>query len=80
MLDHPTTGRHYACSTSKLPEGECIEKATKTGAVVSVCPCDSSDYCNYKIWPSKSDDFDDDSDDYSNFGSLVSSHFLILNI
>uniref|UniRef100_A0A915EFA6 Uncharacterized protein n=1 Tax=Ditylenchus dipsaci TaxID=166011 RepID=A0A915EFA6_9BILA len=34
MLDHPLSGRHYACSTSKLKEGECMEKMTKSGSTV----------------------------------------------
>jgi hypothetical protein len=53
MLDHPTSGRHYACSQSQLSNGECTEKVTKSGAIVKVCSCDTSDYCNFKMWPSE---------------------------
>ncbi|KAI1721344.1 hypothetical protein Ddc_07796 [Ditylenchus destructor] len=62
MLDHPLSGRHYACSTSKLKEGTCIDKMTKSGATVKICGCDSSDYCNYKLWPNQHNDFDEDVD------------------
>lgn len=56
MLDHPTSGRHYACSRSGVSETECIEKRTKSGAVVKVCSCDSSDYCNFKNWPNEDEE------------------------
>uniref|UniRef100_A0AC35G065 Uncharacterized protein n=1 Tax=Panagrolaimus sp. PS1159 TaxID=55785 RepID=A0AC35G065_9BILA len=56
MLDHPLSGRHYACSQSPPSEEECIEKTTKSGATVKVCSCDSSDFCNFKQWPNEDDD------------------------
>uniref|UniRef100_A0A914HCU1 Activin types I and II receptor domain-containing protein n=1 Tax=Globodera rostochiensis TaxID=31243 RepID=A0A914HCU1_GLORO len=56
MLDHPHSGRHYACSTSELREGECVEKRSRSGANVKVCSCNSSDFCNFKIWPDGKED------------------------
>ncbi|KAI6215915.1 hypothetical protein M3Y94_00441000 [Aphelenchoides besseyi] len=58
-LDHPTSGRHYACSTSVLPEAQCVDKTSKSGLVVKVCSCGSnydstSEFCNYKLWPDRS--------------------------
>lgn len=58
MLDHPKNGRHYACSTSELPEGECAEKVSKAGTTIKVCACNSSNFCNFKLWPKQSDDLD----------------------
>ncbi|KAL3068404.1 hypothetical protein niasHT_030695 [Heterodera trifolii] len=67
MLDHPHSGRHYACSTSELKEGECVEKRSRSGANVKVCSCNSSDFCNFKIWPDGKEEqqqqFDDDDED-----------------
>uniref|UniRef100_A0A7E4W622 Activin_recp domain-containing protein n=1 Tax=Panagrellus redivivus TaxID=6233 RepID=A0A7E4W622_PANRE len=56
MLNHPISGRHYACSQSPASESECIEKTTKSGAKVTVCSCDTSDFCNFKMWPMESAD------------------------
>ncbi|KAE9553226.1 hypothetical protein FO519_003576 [Halicephalobus sp. NKZ332] len=53
MLDHPISGRHYACSQSPARQPDCIEKTTKSGAKVKVCSCDSSDFCNFQLWPSE---------------------------
>lgn len=51
MLDHPSSGRHYACTTSQIKEGECINKSSKSGATVKVCSCHTENYCNSKLWP-----------------------------
>uniref|UniRef100_A0A0N5B0X2 UPAR/Ly6 domain-containing protein n=1 Tax=Syphacia muris TaxID=451379 RepID=A0A0N5B0X2_9BILA len=51
MLNHQVTGAHYACSTSQLADGNCQERTTKSGAIVKVCSCSSSDFCNQKLWP-----------------------------
>uniref|UniRef100_A0AC34R385 Uncharacterized protein n=1 Tax=Panagrolaimus sp. JU765 TaxID=591449 RepID=A0AC34R385_9BILA len=56
MLDHPVSGRHYACSQSSVRQPDCIEKTTKSGAIVTVCSCDGSDYCNFKMWPLEVED------------------------
>ena len=53
MLDHPTSGKHYACSQSPTRQPNCIEKTTKSGAKVKVCSCDSADFCNFQMWPSE---------------------------
>jgi len=63
MLDHPSSGRHYACSMAKLKEGECTEKTTKTGASVQVCSCNSSDFCNFNLWPKQSNKSDEEDDE-----------------
>lgn len=51
MLDHEVTGVHFVCSESDLEVGKCIQKKTKTNAVVDICPCRSEDFCNYIKWP-----------------------------
>lgn len=51
MLDHPNSGRYYACTISQIKEGACINKTSKSGATVKVCSCHTSDYCNFKFWP-----------------------------
>lgn len=53
MLDHPISGKHYACSQSPARQPDCIEKTTKSGAKVKVCSCDSDDFCNFQMWPSE---------------------------
>lgn len=37
-----------------------MEKMTKSGAKVNICSCESSDYCNFKLWPNQHNDFDSD--------------------
>ncbi|KAH7731278.1 Protein Y45F3A.4 [Aphelenchoides avenae] len=55
MIDHPASGRHYACSTASMEHGECIDKMTKSGTTAKVCACDTTDFCNFKMWPSLED-------------------------
>jgi hypothetical protein len=54
MLEHPTSGRLYACSTSPLVDGSCNEKTTKSGVTVKYCSCTGKDFCNYEKWPDNS--------------------------
>ena len=61
MLEHETTGRHYVCSQSDLSDGVCQDRATKSGASVSVCSCKNSDFCNQKMWPLDEDEAAEDS-------------------
>lgn len=85
MLDHPQSGRHYACSMTRLQDGDCVEKTTKSGATVSICSCESLDYCNYKIWPlnakenddnfGNNNDVNDDEDEYSDVGKKAIINF-----
>jgi len=65
MLDHPLSGRHYACSTKEMKEGECtVRTSKKSGSTVKVCSCNSSDLCNFKFWPAlHSDDLGNDEED-----------------
>uniref|UniRef100_A0A0N5A279 Activin_recp domain-containing protein n=1 Tax=Parastrongyloides trichosuri TaxID=131310 RepID=A0A0N5A279_PARTI len=51
MLEHPHTGIHYACSSSKLSENYCTYKISKIGVKVRVCSCSNEDFCNIKKWP-----------------------------
>lgn len=62
-LEHPTSGKLYACSTSALPEGECNEKQTKSGVNVRYCSCSVKDFCNHQKWPENSDDGMDTDED-----------------
>lgn len=56
MLNHQTTGIHYACSGSQLPDGDCQHRVTKSGATVKVCSCSSADFCNQNLWPSSKEE------------------------
>ncbi|KAI6233769.1 hypothetical protein M3Y99_00620700 [Aphelenchoides fujianensis] len=83
-LDHPNSGRHYACSTAPLPEGECVDKTSKSGQVVKVCSCASDDFCNYKLWPDRTSsryDYELDNDrDVSNGANTRDGHLSGLSI
>jgi hypothetical protein len=53
MLDHPTSGRLYACASSPMRDGECSEKVTKSGTTVKYCACSNKDFCAYERWPDR---------------------------
>uniref|UniRef100_A0A1I7RZV8 Activin_recp domain-containing protein n=2 Tax=Bursaphelenchus xylophilus TaxID=6326 RepID=A0A1I7RZV8_BURXY len=80
-LNHEASGFHYACSTSKLSNGQCTDKTTKSGQKVTVCSCSNDDYCNFQRWGQQEQKSIIDSaedDDANSSSSLIISTSLML--